>query len=83
MLICFYDSKGIIYKEFIPTGQTDNAVLYVGVSKRLVLRIRRMQPENREEGSWRLLHDNAPSHRSTLTTDYLTKNRIVTINHAP
>ena len=30
-----------------------------------------------------MLHDNAPSHRSTLTTDYLIKNRIVTINHSP
>ena len=29
-----------------------------------------------------MLHDNAPSHRSTLTMDYLTKNRIVTIKHS-
>ena len=26
MLICFYDSKGIIHKEFVSTGQTVNAV---------------------------------------------------------
>ena len=81
MLICFYNSKGVIHKEFVPTSQTVNAVFYVGVLKRLVTRIRPIRPEYREEGSWRLLHDNAPSHRSTLTTDYLTKNRIVTINH--
>jgi len=24
--------------------------------------------------SWRLLHDNAPSHRSSIVTDFLTKN---------
>ncbi|EGI70371.1 Histone-lysine N-methyltransferase SETMAR, partial [Acromyrmex echinatior] len=30
-----------------------------------------------------LLHDNAPSHRSTLVTDFLTKNHILTINHSP
>lgn len=83
MLICFYDSKGIIHKEFVPTGQMVNAVFYVGVLKRLVARIRRIRPEYREEGSWRLLHDNAPSHRSTLTTDFLTKNRIHIINHSP
>ena len=82
MLICFYDSKSIIHKEFVSTGQTVNAVFYVGVLKRLVSRIRQIRPEYREEGSWRLLHDNAPSHRSTLTRDYLTKNRIVTINHS-
>ncbi|EGI61741.1 FLJ37770-like protein [Acromyrmex echinatior] len=33
--------------------------------------------------NWRLLHDNAPSHRSTLVTDFLTKNHILTINHSP
>ena len=58
MLICFYDSKGIIHKEFVPTGQTVNAVFYVGVLKRLVSLIRRIRPEYREEGSGRLLHDN-------------------------
>ena len=41
MLICFYDSKAIIHKEFVPTGQTVNAVFHVGVLKRLVSRIRR------------------------------------------
>lgn len=83
MLICFYDSKGIIHKEFVPPGQTVNAVFYLGVLKRLVRRIRRIRPEYREEGSWRLLHDSAPSHRSILVTDLLTKNRILTINHSP
>lgn len=55
MLICFYDSKGIVHKEFVPPGQTVNAVFYLGVLKRLVHRIRRIRPEYREEGSWRLL----------------------------
>ena len=82
MLICFYDSKGIVHKEFVPTGQTVNAIFYLGVLKRLLHRIRRIRPEYREGGSWRLLHDNAPSHRSTLATDFLTRNRILTINHS-
>ena len=45
--------------------------------------IRRTRPEYREKGSWRLLHDNAPAHRSTLIADFLTKNGILTINHSP
>ena len=45
--------------------------------------IHRILTEYHEEGSWRLLRDNAPSHRSTLVTDFLTKNRILTINHSP
>lgn len=83
MLICFYDSKGIIHKEFVPPGQTVNAVFYLGVMRRLLSRIRRVRPEYREPGSWRLLHDNAPAHRSTLITDFITKNHILTINHSP
>ena len=42
-----------------------------------------MRPQYRENGSWRLLHDNAPAHRSTLITDFLTKNHILSINHSP
>jgi len=83
MLICFYDSKGIVHHEFVPPGQKVNAPYYLGVLRRLLHRIRRIRPEYREEGSWRLLHDNAPSHRSTLITDFLSKNRILLINHSP
>ncbi|KAG5338749.1 MOS1T transposase, partial [Acromyrmex charruanus] len=57
--------------------------LYLGVLRRLLHRIRRIRPEYREEGNWRLLHDNAPSHRSTLITDFLSKNRILLVNHSP
>ena len=73
MLICFYDSEGKVHKEFVRTGETVNGVFYVGVMKRLLLRIRRVRSQYRENGSWHLLHDNAPSHRSNLTTDFLTK----------
>ena len=69
LLITFYNSKGIIHKEFVPPGKTVNAVYYLGVMKRLLARTR-VRSEYRESGSWRLLHDNAPSHRSTLVTDF-------------
>lgn len=83
MLICFYDSKGIIYKEFVPSGSTVNAEFYLNVLKRLLNRIRRVRPEYREPGSWRLLHDNAPSHRSSIITDFFTKNQIFLLQHSP
>ncbi|KAG5318562.1 MOS1T transposase, partial [Pseudoatta argentina] len=65
------------------SGQKVNAPYYLGVLRRLLHRIHRIRPEYREEGSWRLLHDNAPSHRSTLITDFLSKNRILLVNHSP
>jgi len=35
MLICFFDQKGTVHKEFVPPGQTVNAAFYVKVLKRL------------------------------------------------
>jgi len=35
MLICFFDQKEIVHKEFVPPGQTVNAALYVEVLRHL------------------------------------------------
>ena len=35
MLICFFDQKEIVHKEFVPPGQTVNAAFYVKVLKHL------------------------------------------------
>jgi len=40
MLICFFDQKGIVHKEFVPPGQTVNAAFYVEVLKRLQENVR-------------------------------------------
>ena len=39
MLITFFDTKGIIYKEFVPSGQTVTAEYCVDVLKCLMARI--------------------------------------------
>lgn len=83
MLICFYDSKGIIHKEFVPTGQTVTGEYYRDVLRRLLHRIRRIRPEYHDPCSWSLLHDNAPSHRSRVVSEFLTKNQVVTLHHSP
>ena len=67
----------------MPQGLMINAPYYLGVMKRLLSRIRRVRPQYRENGSWRLLHDNAPAHRSTFITDFFNKNHILTVNHSP
>ena len=45
MLVCFYDSKGIIHHEFVPEGQTVTGSFYLCVLERLWKRIRRVRPE--------------------------------------
>ena len=53
-----------------------NAVFYLDDMKRLLARTRRVRPEYREKGSWRLLHDKAPADRSKLITDFFHQNGI-------
>lgn len=70
MLVCFYDSKGVIHKEFIPEGQTVTAKVYLSILKRLLKRILRVRPEYSTPGSFFLLHDNAPAHRAVVVQDF-------------
>jgi len=44
MLIYFFDSQGIIHKEFMPPGQTVNQTFYREVLERLRKRVARMRP---------------------------------------
>ncbi|UYV78806.1 hypothetical protein LAZ67_16002852 [Cordylochernes scorpioides] len=83
MLITFFDSRGIIHKEFVPARQTITGEYYLNVLKRLIARIRRIRPEYRNEDSWCLLHDNAPSHSSLIVRRFLAKNNICVLNHPP
>ncbi|GFU76231.1 HTH_48 domain-containing protein [Trichonephila clavipes] len=75
IFITFFDSKGIILKEFVPgiilkefvpTGQTLTGQYFLAVLKRLMAKIHRIRPGYRTQSSWCLLHDNAPSHTSFI-----------------
>jgi len=83
MLITFFDSKGIIYKEFVPSGQTITGEYYVTVLNRLISRICLIRPEYQDKSSWYLLHDNAPSQNSLIVRRFLGKNRVCVLNHPP
>ncbi|UYV60991.1 hypothetical protein LAZ67_1003019 [Cordylochernes scorpioides] len=72
MLITFFDSRGIIHKEFVPAGQTITGEYYLNVLK-----------QYRDEDSWCLLHDNAPSHSSLTVRRFLAKNNVCVLNHPP
>ena len=71
MPITIIDSKGIIHREFVPTGQPITGAYYFEVLKRLMAKIRRIRPEYRYPESWFLLYDNAPSHTSLIVRQFL------------
>lgn len=83
MLIVFFDTKGIIHREFVPQGQTITGAFYLEVLQRLMGRIRRIRPEYRNSDDWCLLHDNAPSHTSLIVRQFLARNQVCVLNHSP
>ena len=81
MLIVFFDAKGIVHKEFVPQGQTVNAAYYVDVLEKLRRRVVRTRKEI--AATWRLHHDNAPSHTALLVREFLAKHKVATLSQPP
>lgn len=83
MLIIFFDIRGIVYKEFVPFGQTVNSVYYLGVLRRLRENVRRKRPELWRNQDWFVHHDNAPAHTAISIRQFLAKNQMPLVPHAP
>ena len=82
-MIPFFDSTGMIYMHWVPTGQTVNKEYYVEVLREFRKRFRRKRPALFKSGQWYFHQDNAPVHNSILVTDYLTKMDIKTVSQPP
>ena len=83
LMIHFFDSTGMIYMHWVPTGQTVNKEYYVEVLKEFRKRFRRKRPALFKLGQWHFYQDNILVHNSILVTDYLTKMDIKTIPQRP
>ena len=82
MLICFFDQKGIVHKEFVLPGQTVNAAFYVEVLKCLRENVGRKRPDQWRNNIWLLHHDNVLAHAALLSSRILTDNMPV-VSHPP
>jgi len=74
MLICFFDSQGIVQKEFVPPGQTVNQTFYWEVLERLRKKVARVRPGIAR--TWMLHHDNAPCHTADSINEFLAEKSI-------
>jgi len=83
MLVIFLDWQGVIHKEFVPKGENINAVYYKGVMERLLNRVRRVRLGICESSGWFLLHDNAPSHNTTIIKQFLVQQKVTVHDHPP
>ena len=83
LMILFFDSTGMIYMHWVPSGQTVNNKYYVEVLREFRKRFLGKTPALFKSAQWHFDQDNGPDHNSILVTDYLTKMGISTVPHPP
>ena len=83
LMIPFFDSTGMMYLHWVPTGQIVNKEYYVEVLREFRKRFCWKRPALFKLGQWHFQQDNAPVHNSILVTDYLTKMDIKTVPQPP
>ena len=82
---CFwliFDSKGVIYTDYVPRGETVNAQ-YIIKSLRRFLKIYKDKRSARAGQDWFLHWDNAPVHSAAVVQQFLADRSIKTIAHPP
>jgi len=67
----FFDTKGIVNKEFVPPGKTVNGKFYTDTLRRLKQNIWYQCTDKWHNNSWALHHDDAPAHVSFLVQQLL------------
>ena len=83
LMIPFFDSTGMIYMHWVPTGQTVNKEYYFEVLREFRKRFLGKRPALFKSAQWHFHQDNTPVHNCILVTDYLTKMGIKTVPHPP
>ena len=83
MYALFFDAKGPVTQVAVPEGRSVTGLFYKeNVLSRVVEHYKTLRPATGSRGI-KLLHDNAPAHKSCLVTDYLQENRIAVLPHPP
>lgn len=79
MLTVFWDMKGVLLAEFMPTGSTINAVSYCNTLTKLRRAVRDKRPDRGNEV--RLLHDNARPHVANSVREKLQRYQWEILEH--
>ena len=81
MLICVFDSQGIVHKEFVSPEQTVKQIFYQEVLERLRKRVARVRPGI---ACTRMLHrDKASCHTAVSINEFLTEKSIPVVPQPP
>lgn len=83
MYALFFDSQGIVARVPVPEGTSVTGSFYKDfVLSQVVQHYATARPRTGVRGV-KLLHDNAPAHKSALVNSYLEDNHIETLPHPP
>jgi hypothetical protein len=69
----YFGSYGLVYNEFLPSGQDDSGHLYVQVLQRL------RDATSGRQGQWFLHHDNTPIHTSLVVHEFHAEKNILVV----
>ena len=81
LLVCFFDSIGIVPKELVPAAQRINQYYYTEILERLRKRVMWVSPNM--EKNCILNRDNAPTHEALSVVQLLTSQYITMISQPP
>jgi histone-lysine N-methyltransferase SETMAR len=82
MVLVFFDSKGLIYTNYVPRGTTVNANYIVEALGTFMKILRKKRPQM-VAGDWLFHWDNALVHTAAKVTDWLAARDIKLIEHPP
>jgi histone-lysine N-methyltransferase SETMAR len=81
MLTIFFNSQGVVFKEFVPDGKTVNTDFYKGSIDCLLKHIQRVRPTAFCSREFFLLHNNAPAHKDASVCQFFTTENVRTLYH--
>ncbi len=82
MLVMFFDSTGVVHREFI-RNETITGKVYTQILDRLLISLQHRCTRLWRNGDFVLHHDNAPVHTSDLTEAWIGRRHVHILEHPP
>jgi [histone H3]-lysine36 N-dimethyltransferase SETMAR len=82
MVLVFFDSRGVIYTDYVAKGSTVNSQYIISALGRFLKTFKQKRPVTASQ-DWFLHWDNAPAHTAAVVQEFLAAKSIRTIAHPP
>jgi histone-lysine N-methyltransferase SETMAR len=82
MVLAFFDSKGLIYTNFVPRGRTVNSAYIIEALTHFLKTLKVKRP-TMTAGTWWFYWDNTPVHTAAVVTNWMAARRFQIIKHPP